>query len=280
MANPTEIFLQPSNFENIDSSVLEWVNEEMNISVTTNTGFRKVPVVWGSSERSFLSKELKDFRDSEGTIKLPLIAIDRGNTSKDLAKKPLGVNLFSPFKDGKGGVMPIARQIQQEKTSEFKNNDSRRRQGSLTNSSGNGQINFKYAKNINTDKAVYETLYVPYPTYLNIDYNIEVKTEYLEQLNEIVTPFITKLGGINSFFLSRNGHKYEAFFDAAFTPENNIRSLDAQERVFTTKMKLVVLGYIYGAGTNEDRPRVVTRESAIKFVMGKESTIFLDEQFK
>ena len=280
MANETEKYLQPSNIENIDSSVFEWVNEVINVSVTTNTGFRKVPVFWGSSERSFMSKEMKELRDQEGTLLLPLIAVDRGNMVKDLARKQVGANLFPPINDGKGGVVPFARQIQQQKTSEFKNNDSRRRQGSLTNSSGNGQINFKYAKNINSPKAVYEILYSPYPTYLNIDYNIEVKAEYLEQLNEIVSPFMTKLGGINSFMLHRNGHKYEAFFDSNFTYENNIRSLDAQERMFTSKMKMTVWGYIYGSGTNEEQPRVVIRESAIKYTIGKESTIFIDDTIK
>ena len=276
MANETEKYLEPSTLENIDSAVFEWADQELNISATTNTGFRKVPVLWGSSERSFLSKELKDFRDKEGTILLPLIAIDRGNTVKDLTKKPIGVNLPSLFNDAKGGTILIGRQIQQQKTSEFKNNDSRRRQGSLTNASGNGQINFKYAKQ-KVEKAVYEELYIPYPTYLTIDYNIEVKAEYLTQLNEIITPFITKFGGINSFALKRNDHVYEAFFDSGFTPENNIRSLDAQERMFTTKMKLVVQGYIYGGDTNENRPRIAVRETAIKYSIGKESTIFLGE---
>ena len=50
------IYLQPSNLENIDLSVYEWVDDHLNISANTHEGFKKVPVIWATAERSFQIK--------------------------------------------------------------------------------------------------------------------------------------------------------------------------------------------------------------------------------
>ena len=60
-----EIELYSSTIEDIDQSVLKFVNERLNISVDSNEGFKKVTVLWATAERAFQIKHNKDLRDKE-----------------------------------------------------------------------------------------------------------------------------------------------------------------------------------------------------------------------
>ena len=134
-----------------------------------------------------------------------------------------------------------------------------------------GVINFPKQDRKNT--AVYEVLYVPYPTYLDMTYQITLRTEYAQQMNDLVTPFMTKTGGFNFFLLRKNGHQYESFIQSNFNLETNAASLNTEERIFTTKVEIKVLGYLLGEDKNEPQPKVVVRETAAKFEMQRERVI-------
>ena len=48
--------VQGSSLENIDVGMYEYVDEVLNFHVTSNGGFKKVPVIWMSAERAFQIK--------------------------------------------------------------------------------------------------------------------------------------------------------------------------------------------------------------------------------
>ena len=54
-----KIHFEPSTVENIDRSVYDYL-KDLKLSVLTNEGQKTVPLLWGTSERSFLSKENKE----------------------------------------------------------------------------------------------------------------------------------------------------------------------------------------------------------------------------
>ena len=68
--------MTPSTIETIDLAIYKLINEDFDLHTKTNTGFKKVPVLWMSPERAVNSKD-KDIRDSVGKLKLPLITVDR-----------------------------------------------------------------------------------------------------------------------------------------------------------------------------------------------------------
>ena len=74
--------MTPSTIENIDLAIYKLINEDFDLHTRTNTGFKKVPVLWMSPERAVNSKD-KDIRDSVGKLKLPLITVDRASFNKD-----------------------------------------------------------------------------------------------------------------------------------------------------------------------------------------------------
>ena len=79
--------IEPSTLENIDFAFFDFVNDKMNNRATGNEGWKKVPVVWTSAERSFLSKNNKDARDDDGTLQLPIISIERTGMNKSKTRK-------------------------------------------------------------------------------------------------------------------------------------------------------------------------------------------------
>lgn len=261
-----EITIQPSTIETIDYSVYDWVNEKMNLFTTTKDGWEKVRAVWASAERSKLSKEDWENREENGALKYPLISIERKSINKDLAKKGKAVCNIPLNPDVKGGSdsIVVARRINQLKTSEFVNEDIKRQ---------TGQINFPRK----SPKIVYETMTMPMPVYIELNYEIKMKTLYQQQMNELLQPFLTKTLGINYFILKRDGHRYEGFMDADFGNDSNVGKMQQDERYYETSLKIRVLGHLMGADKNDEQPKIIIRENAVSVRVSKEQIIFGDK---
>jgi hypothetical protein len=259
-----ERIIMPSTIETIDEAFFQYINEELNIFSTTNKGWNKVPVIWMSAERSHQIKNNKDLRDSNSSLIFPAITIERTSMVKDPVKKGIyWAHQPPPHHDKKGGSVVIARRLNQDKTSNFANASALEKRG---------QINFPKKNN----KVVYQTVTIPMPVYLDITYSLILRTEYQQQMNEIVTPFITKTGGVNYFVFKKDGHTYEAFIQQDFSQENNVSNLEADERKYQTKVDIKVLGYIIGEGKNQEQPKIVIRENAVDFKMPRERVITED----
>ena len=262
-----EIPFAPSTIETIDMALFDWVNEDANIFCTFKEGFQKVPAIWLSAERTFQRKASgrQAIFGLDGAVDLPLITIERTGLAKDPSKKGTAwANIF-PVNDERGGSMVVARRIQQEKTSNFANADSKRVYG---------QENFRTRKK--NKKVVYETITIPQPTYIEATYNINLMSIYQQQMNEMTTPFITTTGNIAQFGIRRDGHFYEAFIDGNFSQQNNSSNLGEEERLYKTTISLKILGYLVGQGQNQEGPRMIVRENAVEVKIPREKVIFGD----
>tara|TARA_A100001015_G_scaffold321433_1_gene452160 strand:- start:3496 stop:4371 length:876 start_codon:yes stop_codon:yes gene_type:complete len=262
----SELPFAESKIENIDKAMLNYVDNELNLSVSTKDGFKKVPVIWATAERAYQVKKRDGIRDDSGALILPLITVDRVSIAKDPANKGIIQANIPPVNDEKGGSIEVARRIKQDKTSNFINTKSKRKRG---------QLNFP---GVVKNKTVYETISIPLPVYLTITYDVIIRTEYQQQMNEIITSFITNPGGINYILIEDNEHhRYEGFIQADYNFNNNLSNFSNEERKFETKVQIEVLGYIFGAGVNQDQPKVVIRENAVEFRIQRERVVFDDE---
>lgn len=262
--------LQPSTLETVDFAIYDFFNEKLNAHTTTNKGWKKVPVIWAGNERARQGKDDPERRDLEKTIILPVISIRRIAKSKNVDSKGTVYGRTHPDFDHKGGSLTISRRIMQDKTRRFANADSYKKIGS--GDIGNGVINFP-RKN---KKIVYETLTVPLPVYVQVDYEIKVETEYQQQMNEIISSFIVQTGTTDDFLIRRDGHAYEAFFDSEFPEENNLDNMGEEPRKFETNVKVKVYAYIIGSEGNQENPFVVRRENAVEVKMPRERVIMGD----
>tara|TARA_Y100000310_G_C20682823_1_gene817046 strand:- start:483 stop:1343 length:861 start_codon:yes stop_codon:yes gene_type:complete len=261
----TIINLQPSNLENIDFAMFNWVNEKLNISANSNRGWEKVPVIWTSAERAFQAKRSKDLRDKEGALILPLITVERVSVEKDLTfKGSLQANVF-PRNDYKAGSVSFDRVINQVKTKNFQNADAKKEYG---------QLNFK-VKPIN-NKIVYTYRSIPIPVYVTVMYKVMLRAEYQQQINELSQPFMVSTGGINAFIIRERGHRYEGFLQTSYTQEDSVADMGEEERMYQTSIDIKVLGYLIGGGSNQETPQIVERENAVKIKLPRERVILGD----
>lgn len=237
----------------VDQAVFNYVK---NLSITsfTNKGQKNVPVIWMGAERSFQIKRQQELRDNNGVLILPQIVVARTGMSKSLTWKGTYYGVIPEVNDKKGGVVNISRRLTETKNSEFQ------RANSINKTKGN--INFKSSPKEN--KIVFEHLSIPIPIYLDMTYQITVRTEYQNQMNEILSPFFDSTGGSKYITAESEGWKFECFFEEGIGLDNNIGNFDESERIFKTQLDLKALGYIIGSGNNQEKPKKVIRENAVK----------------
>jgi len=273
-----EIEFSPSTLETIDGAMLQFVDEDLNLSVTSNKGFNKVPVLWVTAERAYQIKHNKDLRDGEEGLILPLITVNRASVTKEPNfRGSVYANIY-PQPDARGGTITIARTINQKKTAEFENAMVNRKYGgTVKDVSAKGKNTNQRQAHTNAGKTVYETVTIPLPVWVKVGYDITVRTEYQQQLNELINPFFTIAG--NSRMpkrIEKEGHFYEVFIDGSFSNASNKAALGMNQRNYQTSIKIEVLGYLVGEGENQEKPRIVRRENAVEFKMGRERTVVGD----
>ena len=262
-----EVGMLASTIETIDYSIMSWLKEDLDMKARTNEGWKAVPVLWQAPERAYQIKNNRELRDDSGALKLPLISIERTGITKDPARKgSFQAHLYSKDKNGRIGRMVIAKKIVQDKTRNFAVVGNTRKENFT---SGSMQ---KYFPRVNK-KVVIQSLSIPIPVYVNVEYKISIKTEFQQQMNDLLSPFMARTGQINAFTMKRNGHLYEAFIDQGFTHSNNVNNLAEEVRMFSSEVTIKVLGYLIGEGENDDRPIVRVDENVVEITFPSESIV-------
>ena len=251
-----KIHFEVSTIETIDQSVLNFV-KGLSLSTNTNKGFKPVPVIWGTAERSYQVKKNKDIRDSQGLLVLPIISIKRMSFTKSRVSPGIFQGNVPERQDADGGALNTSRVLYQKKTMEFANADALKLYG---------QKNFPSQN----PKVVYQTVSVPMPVNVEVMYEITLRTEYQQQMNDLMTPFATLPGTVNFIRLTEKDHRYEGFIQEAYETNNNLSDFSSDERKFETKIRLKVIGYIVGEGKNREKPHYAIRENAVEVKIPRE----------
>ena len=108
------------------------------------------------------------------------------------------------------------------------------------------------------------------PVNVNVNYDIRIRTEYQQQMNDLLTPFITIPGTINYVSLREEDHKYEGFINQQFTSADNISDFSSEERKFETTISFEVIGYLISEGVNQDKPYYALRENFVEVKIPRE----------
>mgnify|MGYP003112509031 CR=1 FL=1 len=259
-----EQVITPSTLENVDFAVYEYFDQIVNISSTTSDGFKKVPLFWVTPERSF-ARKFRALRDDNGMVIYPLVTMERKGINKDKAKRGKYYAALDRIRSMSQGQITVARRLNQDETNKFATADAYRT-SNLTPPDRN-----KKRKN---KKVVYETITMPYPIYLDMSYEIMLFAEYQQQMNEMINAIIDGTNPSNYFVVERNGHAYEAFVQPEFAFDNNISSLQENERLYKTTVNLKVFAYTIGSGKNENLPKIIKKQNAVEVKIGRERVIF------
>lgn len=277
-----EIQYDPSTIETIDSAFYEWLTTEIDLFSTTSEGWKRVPVVWLSAERAYQLKADKDIRDSSGLVKYPIITVQRQGMVKDPQRTgPMPANL-RPIDDEKGGTISVTVQVNQDKTSNFQTADAKRTQVGDRSNATTARDTKVYpmfdnrTKNENAKKVVYQTITIPIPVYVVVTYQLNIKTDYQQQLNEITQPFFTNNGNTRYFQITRDGHRYDAFIKGDFNFTNNANNLSEERKTYGATITVEVKGYLIGQDKNQQNPKVVIRENIVEVKLPREKVIYGD----
>jgi uncharacterized protein YegP (UPF0339 family) len=253
--------LPRSNIETIDGAFFNHIDEKLNLHCTTAEGFKKVPVIWQNSERAFQIKNNIQIRDANGSLIPPIISVNRKSISKDLAKKGAFQANLAP----NNNRVIFTQELNQEKTSNFANADSLKK---------TGQVNFVTSKK--NKKQVYKFKSVLMPVYVMIDYEVQIMTNYLQQMNELIQPFMTKTAAINYFVIRHESFTYECFIQQDFNQETE--NLSEEERKYKATVTIKVLGQLVGDDVNQDIPTIKEEENAVEIKIPKENIIIETEE--
>ena len=264
-----DVIKYSSTLEDVDFAVYKFFDERLELKTRTNKGFRKVPVVWAGSERAHNIKNDKINRDLIGQVTLPVISIERDSVKKTDKSRTIPYAVVDPTGDIKGGYLVVNKVIKQDKTSNFASADALRRRG---------QLNYPLYRGKNNPKVVYETITIPIPIYVDVGYKIVLRTEYQEQMNDLMTPIIRTPNAFRRVHIKHNSNIYEAFVQEDYTMTNNISNYETNERKYETTITMNVNGYLIGNGKNEQQPRVTRRENAVQIRFARERLVVQDEE--
>lgn len=258
-----KVLVSDSTIETIDTAFYKFMDETLNLSCTTEEGWKKTPVIWAFAERAYQIKNNKDVRDKFGTLIAPLISIQRLGISKDMTKKGLYQANIPP----EHGRHFVGVKLKQDRTSKFANADSLR---------SNKQINFATSKK--NKKQVYEFYSVEIPVYAVVDYKISIMTNFQQQMNELIQPLLTKTGAINYFIIESENHRFECFIQQEFTQDTK-SEITEQERKYITEIKIKVLGHLIGDGSNREGKIIEKVQNSVEVKIPKENLAFVQEEF-
>ena len=118
------------------------------------------------------------------------------------------------------------------------------------------------------------------PVNVELTYELKIRTEYQQQMNTLMLPFITLPGTINYINLESNGHRYEGFIQDQYGSTDNLANFSSEERKFETSINIRVVGYLVGQEENREKPHFTVRENAVEVKIPKESVITSEEEIK
>lgn len=253
-----------STIETVDTGFYEWVNKGLDLHTKTNKGVIKAPVLWLGTERVFQIKSDQRIRDTHGKLILPLITINRTSMTKDPSFKG-SFQAHMPTGTA-GGATLWKKNYNQEKTSNFQ------KERHYHDSKGN-----ETGKSVQDAGIVYDNYTTEIPVYLTMMYEVVIRAEYQQQMNDLLQPFITSTGQINSVIFKKDGHRYEAFIQQEFSQNDTVSNLAEQARIFETKITVKVLGYLLGEGANRDTPKLSRKENRARIRFTRERTMIGDK---
>lgn len=253
-----------TSIEMVDQMFFEWVSEDLQLHADGFDGWKSVPVVWGTPERSWQAKFDKEMRDLDGALVLPIISVWRTSLTNSVNNKGTAVNP-SPSAPGiKDASITVFSEVNQEKTNNFQKKDFFRRT--------QGQLIGKPAK---SQKIVYNRYSIDMPVYSEFVYNVHITAQYQQQLNQILQPFVNYGFGHKYFLIKKYGHSIEVTPEDSFPiPDNDTTN---SERIYETTGTFKVLANTVGMGDNSDKPKMTRNENVVEFRLGRERRITTED---
>jgi hypothetical protein len=313
--NVPENFSFPScGIEDVDRALFELFDKRLAFEVKVNEQTTKVPVVFAAGERFALTRRQKPIRDKNNALILPLIAIKRQSIGYKTESEAGGVaisfrqntdyiikkRLDSSDRDYQNIVNKLSIKNQDNVTSRahFLTNDVSPGYGAIPGTKtsrrngtgiafGGGKLNFALDNDIGNN--IMEIITIPYPIFVQLNYEITFWTQYMSQMNQLLETMLAKTDGQGREFqmISNKGFKFTAFLMGSLASGDNFENFTGTERVIKYSFNIRVPAYILaprhpGIGTPfrvfHTAPDVVFDEFEIRQQVSEPPPIIYSEQ--
>lgn len=273
-----EGFNVPNNFsfpscgvEDVDRALFELFDKRLAFEVKVNEQTTKVPVVFAAGERFALTRRQKPIRDKNNALILPLIAIKRQNigfkTESDAGGVPISFRQNADYiirkrldttdRDYQNILNKLSIKNQDNVTSRknFINSDVSPGSGAFPGTKtsrkngpglafGSGRLGFALDNNIADN--IFEIITIPYPIFIQLNYEVTFWTQYMTQMNQLLESILIKTDGQGREFqlVSNKGFKFTAFLMGTMASNDNFENFTATERVIKYSFSIRVPAYI------------------------------------
>lgn len=219
--------IKPTTIETVDQAVFDYFDKKLAIKVDTERGREQVPTLFVGGERWKLIRK-NNFRDENGTLILPIIAIKR----VDIDRTP-----------GFGGM---AQEVPEVVVSRVIHPKSSNLQSLVKARKVKGFPEV-------TPPVIREYLTIPYPDFCQVFYEIMIWSQYQQQMNEILEKIFYNYDFRDSFVMpvdydgknpKGGGYYFVGFREGNVTPQGNQEDFTDQERIIQYMYNLKVSAYL------------------------------------
>ena len=258
--------------EDVDRAVFNLYDKILAFEVTAKEQTTRVPVVFAAGERFALTRRQRPIRDKNNALILPVIAIKRGaigyKTEAEAGGTPISFRQTTDYvirkrlaetdRDYQNIInkLSIKNQSNVSSRANFLLNDispgnsnipdkfASRRNGTGISFGSGGKLAFPIDDNLNNN--IYEIITVPYPIFIQVNYNVVFWCQYMQQMNQMLETMLIKTTGIGREFqmTTDKGYKFTAFLQGSFTSNDNFDEYSGDERIVKCSFDIRVPAYI------------------------------------
>ena len=258
--------------EDVDRAVFNLYDKILAFEVTAKEQTTRVPVVFAAGERFALTRRQRPIRDKNNALILPVIAIKRGaigyKTETEAGGTPISFRQTTDYvirkrlaetdRDYQNIInkLSIKNQSNVSSRANFLLNDispgnsnipdkfASRRNGTGISFGSGGKLAFPIDDNLNNN--IYEIITVPYPIFIQVNYNVVFWCQYMQQMNQMLETMLIKTTGIGREFqmTTDKGYKFTAFLQGSFTSNDNFDEYSGDERIVKCSFDIRVPAYI------------------------------------
>lgn len=263
----SEFVIPPLGLEDIDAGLFSLFDKELQPSVggTDSTDLKKVPVLFAGGEKWAMIKNNRPLRDKSGALILPLITISRTSfaqaSSEDVTNR--GINqrtgeivIRKKLDKSDRGYQNIINKIFLRHQNNLAVDSANADAGQLTTLRQLGELQedptvedggFLLSDRRNN---ITETLVVPSPQFITVNYDVIVWTQYTHHMNQIMEHIVSSfLPQIQGWRLDTpKGYWFIArVAEEMFNYETNFEDMSQSERIIKSKFSVKVPAYIFAS---------------------------------
>lgn len=259
-----EIVIPSCTVEDVDRALFNLFDRDLELQYEKQGETRRVPIVFATGERFALLRRRLPLRDKAGTLILPVISITRSGIEKDVSRG-MGTNQQNEIvikrrisdKDPEYQRLANREGIQNQSDRATSANYISQINGTADGAGalpGTVATRRKVASNTappkisNTpEKGIYEIITIPAPRYFLASYEINIWTQYMQQMNDLLTVILSSghTNQVQTFRIeSPKGYYFVAYLTSGISSGNNFDNFSDDERIVRSSFSMEVVGYI------------------------------------